>query len=54
MLATAQGHLELVESLLDAGAQPSLQDNLGGSALMEACKNGHDNVVSVLHKAGAT
>ena len=54
MLATAQGHLDLVRSLLEAGAQPSLLDNLGVTALREACKNGHDSLVPVLREAGAT
>lgn len=54
MLATVQGHLDLVHNLLEAGAQPNLKDNLGGSALLEACKHGHDNIVRVLTEAGAT
>ena len=54
MLATVQGHVELVQTLLEAGAQSNLRDNLGGSALMEACKHGHEHLVQVLRKAGAT
>lgn len=54
MLATVSGHMDLVHNLLEAGAQPSLKDNLGGSALLEACKHGHDNIVRVLTEAGAT
>ena len=53
MLASAHGNLEIVHSLLAAGAEPSLKDNLGGSALQEACKGGHDNLVRVLREAGA-
>ena len=53
MLACAHGNLEIVHSLLAAGAEPSLKDNLGGSALLEACKGGHDNLVKVLRDAGA-
>ena len=53
MLASAHGNLEIVHSLLAAGAEPSLKDNLGGSALMEACKGGHENLVTVLRDAGA-
>ena len=53
MLATAHGHLDVVHSLLAAGAVPSLQDNLGGSALSEACKNGHDVIIPALREAGA-
>ncbi len=53
MLASAHGNLEIVHSLLAAGAEPSLKDNLGGSALLEACKGGHENLVRVLRDAGA-
>ena len=53
MLACAHGNLEIVHSLLAAGAEPSLKDNLGGSSLLEACKGGHDNLVRVLREAGA-
>ena len=54
MLATVAGHIDLVKALLEAGAQPSIKDNFGGSALLEACKHGHDDIVAVLRDAGAT
>ena len=35
-----------------AGANPNLEDTFGGTALLEACKHGHDDVIDVLVKAG--
>lgn len=37
-----------------AGANPRLDDNLGRSALLEACYHGHDNVIDTLKSAGAS
>ena len=37
MVASRQGHIEIVRALLEAGADPDIQDNFGGrSALMFA------------------
>jgi ankyrin repeat protein len=35
-----------------AGADPTLDDNLGRSALLEACYNGHDGIIDTLTFAG--
>jgi hypothetical protein len=40
--------------LLRSGADPSQRDNLGFSPLAEACKLGHDELIDILVKAGAT
>lgn len=45
MLASGNGHLEVVKMLLQSGASVNLEDNLGGSALSEACKKGHDQII---------
>lgn len=46
--------LQVVSLLLRSGASPNLRDNLGSSALLEACKYGHDAVIRVLKTHGAT
>jgi ankyrin repeat protein len=38
--AAAQGHLELVSLLLDAGAYADLKDSMGETALLKAAANG--------------
>ena len=43
-----------VKLLLSSGADPSQRDNLGFSPLAEACKLGHDELIDVLVRAGAT
>lgn len=42
------GHELLVDLLLTAGADVSIQDKLGGSALLEACKAGRDDIITIL------
>lgn len=37
-----------------AGANPRLDDNLGRSALLEACYHGHDHIIDTLKAAGAS
>lgn len=37
-----------------AGANPRLDDNLGRSALLEACYHGHDHIIDTLKTAGAS
>ncbi len=53
MLAAAKGHMEAVQLLLAAGANPSAVDSLGGCPLLEACKAGADDVVALLMGNGA-
>lgn len=36
------------------GANPRLDDNLGRSALLEACYHGHDHIIDTLKAAGAS
>lgn len=47
-LASGQGHLEAVRFLLDRGACIDLRGQNGGTALMWACANGHEEVALVL------
>ncbi|MCB1800387.1 MAG: ankyrin repeat domain-containing protein [Gammaproteobacteria bacterium] len=53
MLAAQYGHLETVESLLNAGARVALHEKGYYTALMLAAGNGHAQVVQRLAAAGA-
>ena len=67
MWAAGEGHLEVVDTLLNSGANPNLQAHVtsitdrknadhptgGFTALMWAARNGHDDVVRRLAKGGA-
>ena len=46
--AAAQGEVELVKILLDAGADPSLKDGEHETAMLKAAANAHTDVVHVL------
>ena len=48
MTAAAEGHVEVVEILLDAGADKNIEDKDGDTALSFARKNGHAEVVALL------
>ncbi len=48
MFAAESGHLETVESLLAAGADPQIEDRDGGTALIGAAGAGHADVVGRL------
>ena len=50
MHAAAEGHLEIVNILLDNGADPSLKDVDGDTAESFAKRNGHIEVAKVLHE----
>ena len=67
MWASAEGHVEVVKTLLAAGADPNLKAHVstiterkdadhpsgGFTALMFATRNGHTDVVEALIKGGA-
>ena len=44
MLAVVGGHSAAVNTLLGAGADATIQDNLGSNALVEACRRGHEGL----------
>jgi ankyrin repeat protein len=48
MTAAAEGQLEVVRHLLDHGADRSLEDTDGDTALTFARQNGHAEVVKLL------
>lgn len=52
--AAKAGDLALVQSLLEAGADPAALDEAGETALMSAAHAGHLDVVEALLAAGAT
>ena len=47
------GHQQLVSTLLEAGVDPNLQENVGWTALMLAYDRGHENVANELINHGA-
>ena len=57
MLASKKSHLDIVKTLVNAGAALNLQGNEGGyggnTALMYACRHGHLEVVKTLIDSGA-
>ena len=53
MLASAEGHVDVVIKLLEYHANPNLTDMHGVSALHEATRNNHEDVASILlHNGG--
>ncbi|XP_067679248.1 uncharacterized protein [Haliotis asinina] len=54
MLAISHGRTNMVEFLLDAGADVNARDNDGSTALMCACEHGHNDIVKVLLSHPAT
>ena len=52
--AAQEGHISLVQHLLDAGANVNATSASGDTPLMYACENGHREVVEVLLEAGAS
>jgi len=53
MIASIHGHKDLVQRLLELGADPRLQDNKGQTALAFALKKGHADVAQLLSAAVA-
>lgn len=53
MLAAAKGELDALDLLLATGANPGLRDNFGTTALLEACKQGHDPIIARLMASNA-
>lgn len=49
-LACAEGHIKIVKMLLAAGADISAEDRWGQSAVDEAAKYGHEDIVKVLEQ----
>jgi ankyrin repeat protein len=52
-LAAAEGKVEVVNTLLAAGADKDIQDKKGNTPLHEAAENGHYGVVKLLVAGGA-
>eukprot|EP00757_Euglenozoa_sp_SAG-D1_P007269 gene7269-2691_t len=52
MIVCNNGHSNVVEMLLQAGAHTQAKNQDGWTALMLACANGHSNVVEMLLQAG--
>ncbi|XP_055009758.1 KN motif and ankyrin repeat domain-containing protein 1-like [Boleophthalmus pectinirostris] len=48
MLAVSHGNLEMVQALLEQGAEVNLQDDEGSTALMCASEHGHKEIVKFL------
>ena len=48
MMAAAEGQVEIVNALLEKGADPTLKDKDGDTALSFAVQKGHDEVAEIL------
>ena len=53
MYASHEGHLEVVELLIEAEADVNAQANNGYTALKYALENGHTEVAQILRRSGA-
>jgi len=52
-MTAKEGHTEVVKLLLEKGAEVNARANNGFTALGEAKKKGHIDIVQLLEKAGA-
>ncbi|KAL8932770.1 MAG: hypothetical protein Q9216_006685, partial [Gyalolechia sp. 2 TL-2023] len=52
--AARNGWVEIVENLLTKGANPSIKDQDGGTALLRAIDNGHSEVVQIMLEGNIT
>ncbi|XP_075111803.1 potassium channel SKOR isoform X2 [Nicotiana tabacum] len=52
-LAASKGHGDITVFLIQRGVEINARDKFGSTALLEAVKNGHDHVASLLMEAGA-
>lgn len=53
-IACAEGHVEVVDELLKAGANPNAKDRWGCTTFSDAKRNGQDGVAALLRAAGAS
>lgn len=53
MIASDNGHEQVVRILIDAGAYLEAQNEFGKTALKLALDKDHDNIVKILKRAGA-
>ncbi|XP_056001361.1 kinase D-interacting substrate of 220 kDa-like [Ostrea edulis] len=53
MIACNEGHVSVVEDLMEAGAGVNLQNRRGNTALIYVCKRGHMKLLEKLVQAGA-
>ncbi|CEJ55150.1 hypothetical protein PMG11_01425 [Penicillium brasilianum] len=51
--AAWRGHKEIIQLLLEKGADVNAKDDYGGTALIQAAKGGHEAIVHLLLKKGA-
>ena len=53
VVAARKGHRDVVQQLLEAGADKESKGKYGATALMWAAENGHQDVVRELLQSGA-